>query len=233
VTRIVSEGGEILFVGTKRQAQPIVEAEAKRANMFFVKHRWLGGALTNFRTIRASIDRLKDLEKRRDENGLEGLTKKEKLGVERDIIKLTRVLGGIKEMARLPAALFIIDPYHESIARQEAKRLGIPIVAVADTNCNPEGIEYLMPGNDDATKSIQLFTEMIAQACLNGLALRETVTRDRVVSEERLGRKPLPREATGGKGKAYVTRPEAYETEVKGEYKGDQAGAELPKEGKE
>jgi small subunit ribosomal protein S2 len=227
VTRLVAEGGNILFVGTKRQAQSIVEEEAKKAGMFYVSHRWLGGTLTNFRTIRASIERLKDLEKKRNEGGLEGLTKKEKLGVEREIEKLTKALGGIKEMDRLPAALFIIDPHKEAITRMEANRLGIPIVAVADTNCNPEGIDHLIPGNDDAIKSIRLFTAKIAQACLDGLAQRETVMRERLSAQEEEQKTRLReiREARelAGKGRAYVSKPEAYEEKVEGEYKGGQA----------
>jgi len=233
ITRIVAEGGSVLFVGTKRQAQPIVAEEAKRANMFYVSHRWLGGTLTNFRTIRASIERLKDLEKKRNEGGLEGLTKKEKLGVEREIIKLTKALGGIKEMNQLPSIVFIIDPHKEAIARMEVSRLKIPIVAIADTNCNPEGIEYLIPGNDDAIKSIKLFTAKITQACLNGLAQRETVMREKLAGREGEPRS-LVREAremkpAAGKGRAYVSRPEAYEAQVEGEYKGDKAESEAPK----
>lgn len=220
VTELVAQGRSVLFVGTKRQAQQIVAEEAKRANMFSVTHRWLGGTLTNFKTIRASIDRLKDFEKKRDEGGLEGLTKREKLGVERAIVKLTRALGGIKEMNELPALLFLIDPQHEMIARKEANRLGIPIVAVADTNCNPHGIDHLIPGNDDAIKSIRLFAAKIAQACLDGLSRRDQVLRDRLAREES---RSTSRVTEGQKGKAYVTKPEAYEEEVKGEYRGDAA----------
>ena len=225
ITRVVAEGGDILFVGTKRQARPIVEEEARRANMHFVTHRWLGGTLTNFRTIQASINRLKDLEKKRDQGGLEGLTKKEKLGVERDIIKLTKSFGGIKEMNRLPAIIFILDPHKEAITRLEAVRLSIPIVAVADTNCNPEGIDHLIPGNDDALKSIKLFTAKVAQACLDGLAQRQAVVREKVISQEESGNSS--RGATGSKGKAFVYKPEAYEDNSTGEYKETLATAPL------
>lgn len=203
IAKIVSEGGNVLFVGTKRQAQPIVEEEAKKAGMFYVTHRWLGGTLTNFRTIRASIDRLKDLEKKRDEGNLEGLTKKEKLGVEREIEKLTKAFGGIKEMNGLPAVIFIIDPHKEAIAREEANRLRIPIVAVADTNCNPDGIDLLIPGNDDAIKSIRLFAAKVAEACQDGLTQRDAVLRERVREREE---GPLQREAAGTKGKAFVAK---------------------------
>lgn len=224
VSRTVAEGGNVLFVGTKRQAQSIVEDEVKRCGMFYVTHRWLGGTLTNFRTIRASIDRLKDLEKKRDEGGLEGLTKKEKLGVEREIIKLTKSFGGIKEMDRIPAIVFIIDPHKELIVRKEANRLGIPIVAVADTNCNPEGIEYLIPGNDDAIKSIRLFTAKIAQACLDGLAQRDAVLRDKLAQQDG-DRESLPREAAGAKGKAFVSQAEKFEGETAGSFSAEQVEA--------
>lgn len=208
ITRAVAEGGSVLFVGTKRQAQPIIEEEAKKAGMFFVSHRWLGGTLTNFRTIRASIERLKDLEKKRDENNLAGLTKKEKLGVERQIIKLTKAFGGIKEMNGLPSVIFIIDPHKESIAREEANRLKIPIVAIADTNCNPNGLDHLIPGNDDAIKSIRFFASKISQACLDGVAQRDAVLREQVREKEE---GPQQREAAGTKGKAFVSKPEAFE----------------------
>ncbi len=212
ISRRVSEGGNVLFVGTKRQAQPIIEDEAKKAGMFFVSHRWLGGTLTNFRTIRASIDRLKDLEKKREENNLAGLTKKEKLGIEREIEKLTKAFGGIKEMNGLPAVIFIIDPHKEAIAREEANRLKIPIVAIADTNCNPNGIDFLIPGNDDAIKSIRLFAGKIAQACVDGVAQRDAVLREKV-REKSQDEAPATREAAGTKGKAFVSKPDAYEEE--------------------
>ncbi len=223
LTKVVSEGGDVLFVGTKRQAQMIVAEEARRCSMFYVTHRWLGGTLTNFRTIRASIERLKTLEKRRDEEGLEGLTKKEKLGVEREIQKLTKSLGGIKEMTRLPAAVFILDPHMEQITLKEAILHKIPVVALGDTNCNPEGIDYLIPGNDDAIKSIRLFTATIAAACLDGLTRRQEVMRQGAAEA------PLPREVVGARGRAFVSKPESYENEVKGEYRAGQAAVEALK----
>lgn len=228
IEKTIAEGGDVLFVGTKRQAQGIIEQEAKRCQMYFVNQRWLGGTLTNFRTIRSSIERLQELEKKRDEGGLEGLTKKEKLGVEREIIKLTKAFGGIKGMSRLPSALFVIDPHTESIALLEARRLKIPVIALADTNCNPEGIDYLIPANDDAIKSINLFTSRVAQACLDGLARRDSVLRGRI-SKEGESSKPLSREAVGAKGKAYVSKPEAYEEPVNGEFRaGEGEPAEKP-----
>ncbi len=212
----------MLFVGTKRQAQAILEEEAKKCGMFYVSHRWLGGALTNFRTIRASIERLKDLEKKRDEGGLEGLTKKEKLMVEREIEKLTKSFGGIKEMNHLPSVIFVIDPHKEAIAQEEARRLHIPIVAVADTNCNPDGIDHLIPGNDDAIKSIRLFASKVAQACLDGLAQREAVQRARA-SRDRDEDAPAVREAAGAKGKAYVSKADKYEESTEGAFSSDMA----------
>jgi small subunit ribosomal protein S2 len=187
--------------------------------MFYVSHRWLGGTLTNFKTIQTSINRLKDLEKKKAENGLEGLTKKEKLMVEREIINLTKSFGGIKEMNRLPAILFIVDPHKEDIALLEANRLRIPVVAVADTNCNPEGIDYLVPGNDDAIKSIKLFTAKVVQACQDGMGQRENVLRDRIAADR--GETPGTREAAGGKGKAFVSKAEEYEEPTEGVFKAD------------
>lgn len=231
ITKVVSEGGDLLFVGTKKQAQSIVEDEARRCNMFYVNRRWLGGTLTNYRTIRASIDRLKNLEKKRDEGGFEGLTKKEKLGREKEIRKLTQALGGIKEMVRLPAVVFLIDPHKEHIAQAEANRLRIPVVALADTNCNPEAIDYLVPGNDDALKSIRLFCHKIADTCLEGVAEREGVARAKLVEEER-GEEATSREAVvGAKGHAYVSRPEGYEAAVDGEYTTAKAEEEKLKNG--
>ncbi|HEX5037394.1 MAG TPA: 30S ribosomal protein S2 [bacterium] len=226
ITKAVSEGGNVLFVGTKRQAQPLIEEAAKEAQMFFVSHRWLGGTLTNFRTIQASIARLKDLEKKKEEDGLAGFTKKEKLMIEREIIKLKKSFGGIQEMSRLPAVIFVIDPHKEDIALQEANRLHIPVVAVADTNCNPEGIDYLIPGNDDAIKSIKFFTSKVIQACLDGLSQREAVLRSLTERSEA----PMPREAAGSRGKAFVSKADAYESDTSGEYRGSQAAAEAVKQ---
>lgn len=225
ITKVVSEGGEILIVGTKKQAQAIVEEEAKRCQMFYVNRRWLGGTLTNYRTIKDSINRLKELEKKLQEGGFEGLTKKERLGVEREVASLTRVLGGIKEMTRMPTALFLIDPQNERIALQEANRLGIPVVALADTNCNPAGIDHLIPGNDDAIRSIRLFTHKIADACLEGVEIRSTVMREKVAEGSQV---EGPREKeVGERGKAYVSRAEAYDAEVAGGYSSKQAEKEV------
>ncbi|MBH22883.1 MAG: 30S ribosomal protein S2 [Myxococcales bacterium] len=172
VSDLVAKGETVMFVGTKKQAQDIVKEEAMRADQFFITHRWLGGTLTNLRTIRKSIDRLRTLEKMTIDGSFERYTKKEVLSFEREREKLDRVLGGIKHMERQPGALFLIDPKKEHIPVKEANRLGIPIVALIDTNCSPDGIDYIIPGNDDAIRSIKLFTSRIADACIEGAKRR-------------------------------------------------------------
>jgi small subunit ribosomal protein S2 len=174
IRELVSNGQSILFVGTKKQAQEIVEEEAKRCGMYYVSQRWLGGMLTNFATIQARIDYLVRLEDRRDKGELDHLSKKEKMKVEKEIARLNKLLGGFKEMTTLPGALFIVDPTKEKIALAEAKKVGIPIIAVVDTNCDPTGIEYLIPANDDAIKAIKLICSKIADAVLEGKMLKET-----------------------------------------------------------
>ena len=163
-----ANGGSLLFVGTKKQAQDTIYEEAVRCGMFYVNQRWLGGTLTNFATIRKSIARLKKLEEMKTSGEYENLPKKEVLGLERERQKLEKALVGIKEMEQLPAALFVIDPRKERIAVAEAQRLAIPIVAIVDTNCDPTGIEYPIPGNDDAIRAIRLMTSRIADAVIEG-----------------------------------------------------------------
>jgi small subunit ribosomal protein S2 len=170
VSEATGKGGTVLFVGTKKQAQDAVREEASRSGMFFVTNRWLGGTLTNFKTVKQGIERLKTIEKMAADGTYERLPKKEIASLEREREKLEKNLGGIKEMSRLPAAIFVIDTKKEHIAVHEANRLGIPVVAVVDTNCDPEGIDYVIPGNDDAIRSIRLFTGKIAEACLEGKA---------------------------------------------------------------
>jgi len=167
---VVADGGKVLFVGTKRAARDAVRAEAQRCNMPFVCHRWLGGMLTNFKTVKQSIKRLTDLEQMSDDGTFEQLGKKEVLGLRREMEKLERSLGGIKEMASLPDALVVIDVGHENIAVREATKLGIPVVAVVDTNCSPDEVTYLVPGNDDAMRAIQLYAAGMADSVLNGKA---------------------------------------------------------------
>ncbi|KAB2838268.1 30S ribosomal protein S2, partial [bacterium] len=162
IAEAVGNGSDILFVGTKKQAQDVIEEEAKRCGMYYVTNRWLGGTLTNFRTIKSSIDRLKDLQKKKDDGTFAVLSKKEILMIDREIEKLQRSLGGIQDMTRLPGVMVVIDPNLEHIALHEANVLGIPIVALGDTNCDPDPIEHLVPGNDDALRSIKLFVAQVA-----------------------------------------------------------------------
>jgi small subunit ribosomal protein S2 len=173
VTREVKSGGTVLFVGTKRQAQAIIREEAKRCGMYYVDHRWLGGMLTNFQTIKNSIDRLKAIESMQLDGSINRFPKKEILLMEKERIKLERNVGGIKDMRNIPTVLFVVDPKKEAIAVSEAKKLGIPVVAVTDTNCDPECVDYVIPGNDDAIRSIRLLTHHIAEAILAGQAMRD------------------------------------------------------------
>lgn len=174
----VANGGTILFVGTKRQAQETIAREAMRAGQPYVNERWLGGTLTNWRTISQRIDHLKDLERRRDEGEFELLTKKEALMNEREIEKLNIRLGGIRDMKRLPDLLFVVDVFREDTAVREANILDIPIVAVVDTNCDPEMIDYVIPANDDAIRAIKLITSVMADAVLEGKAMRKEELED-------------------------------------------------------
>jgi small subunit ribosomal protein S2 len=171
ISTTVARGQNVLFVGTKRSAQEIVAEEAKRAGMFYANNRWLGGTLTNSQTVRKSIERLNQLERARDEGRFELLSKKDALQLHREIAKMNKSLGGIKEMRGTPGAMFIVDPKREYIATREAVKLKIPVVALCDTNCNPDGIDYVIPGNDDAIKSINLFVAAIAEACIQGAAM--------------------------------------------------------------
>lgn len=164
----VARGDRVLFVGTKKQAQDAIMEESLRAGQYFVNNRWLGGMLTNFSTIKASIDRLKKIEAMAADGTLEQYTKKEALQLEREREKLEKNLGGIKNMTKLPGAVFIIDPKKEAIAVKEANKLGIPVIAVVDTNCDPDNIDYIIPGNDDAIRAIRLFASYMAEACIEG-----------------------------------------------------------------
>ena len=165
---VVSSGEQVLFVGTKKQAQDSIVEESQRCSMFCVSNRWLGGTLTNFRTIKKNIEKLKDLEAMKSDGRIKELSKKEALEIEREIAKLEYSLGGIKDMEHLPGAIFIVDPRKERIAAAEAKKLGIPSVGLLDTNCDPDDLDYIIPGNDDAIKAIRLFASRIADACIEG-----------------------------------------------------------------
>ena len=169
VRETVARGGRILFVGTKRQAsQPIADA-AEQSAQYYMNHRWLGGTLTNWKTVSQSINRLREIDERMAE-GAEGLTKKERLGMERDQAKLQASLGGIREMGGLPDLLFVIDVGKEDLAISEARKLGIPVVAVVDTNCSPDGVDFVIPGNDDAARAIGLYCDLAARAALDGMS---------------------------------------------------------------
>ncbi len=205
----VGEGHDVLFVGTKRQAQDIISQEAERCGMYYVSQRWLGGALTNFKTIKASIDRLHDLQKKKEDGTFAALSKKENLDIDRQIEKLERSLGGVKNMTRIPGVIVVVDPKKERIALHEAKVLGIPTIAIADTNCDPEGIDYLIPSNDDSIRAVRLIVSKLAESVMTGKLKREE--RARAEADRVQEKKAGPREARAGKGVAYVSKPEEFE----------------------
>ncbi|RYL92974.1 30S ribosomal protein S2 [Sporolactobacillus sp. THM19-2] len=191
VRDIAAEGGKILFVGTKKQAQDSVKAEAERSGQFYVNQRWLGGTLTNFETIRKRIKHLKDLEKMQEDGTFDVLPKKEVVGLKKEMAKLEKFLGGIKDMESLPQALFVIDPRKERIAIAEARKLHIPIIAIVDTNCDPDEIDVIIPGNDDAIRAVKLLTGKMADAVLeanqgeeNSDAAEETAETKNSANEE-------------------------------------------------
>ena len=181
VRQMTANKGVIMFVGTKRQAREIVKEEAMRCGSPYVDHRWLGGMLTNYKTVKASIKRLKDMEAMAEDGTFEKLAKKEALNYQREIVKLERSLGGIKDMNGLPDALFVIDVGYHKGAVAEAKKLGIPIIAVVDTNHNPEGLDYVIPGNDDSSRAIRLYARGVADEVLEG---RNQVVQEIISDEE-------------------------------------------------
>jgi len=184
IRELASQGEEILLVGTKKQAQEAIEQEATRCGMHYVNQRWLGGMLTNFATIQARIDHLVRLEDRKARGELENLPKKENLKLGREMAHLNRLLGGVKQMTRIPSAIFIIDPSKERIAVAEARKVGVPLVATVDTNCNPDEIDYLIPANDDAVKGVKLLCSIIADAVLEGKEVREAIVQELEGGEE-------------------------------------------------
>src|SRR5579883_2791832 len=213
VKSVVAGGGKVLFVGTKRSAREAIQKEALRCTMPYVNQRWLGGMLTNFKTIRQSIKRLNELDEMAQNGTLERRGKKEAQMLRREMDKLLRSLGGIREMSSLPDALFVIDVGHEEIAVHEARKLGIPVVAVVDTNCSPDGIDYVIPGNDDAMRAIQLYTTGIADAVLEGKAALPEVPagEDEFVELDEEGNpkrrsSPSRRPPAGGRGKKPAPR---------------------------
>jgi len=196
VGEMAAQGKTILFVGTKRQAQEAIAEEAGRCGMYYVNNRWLGGLLTNMVTVQRSIKRLKELDAMANEQGWEGRSKKEVIRLERERKSLQQNLAGIKEMQGLPDVMFVVDSNKESIAVAEARKLGIPVVAVVDTNCDPEEVDYVIPGNDDALRAIRLFTTKIADAVVEGraLATEHEFTAEKLVTEEGQSEEQLPAE---------------------------------------
>jgi len=243
IKTIVADGGKVLFVGTKRAARDAIREQADRCEMPHVSHRWLGGMLTNYKTVRQSVKRLKELEQMGEEGAFERLTKKEVLGLNREQEKLERSLGGIKNMNSLPDVLFIVDVDYEDIAVKEANKLGIPVVAVVDTNCSPDHIDYIIPGNDDAMRAITLYSTLVADAVIDGksslpevaLGEDEFVELDeegkpKRAGKKKSGRKPA-RKATVKK-KADVTKSAAAAKAAgaKAEAKAEPADKPLPGE---
>ena len=185
VRDICSKGEYVLFVGTKKQAQETIYEQATRCGMFYVNHRWLGGMMTNFQTIKRSVDRLNKLEAMKNEEIYNLLPKKEVLELEKERSRLERSLGGIKNMDRLPGAIFTVDPKKEKIAVKEARKIGIPSIGIVDTNCNPDELDYIIPGNDDAIRAIHLFASKIADACIEGRQLYEKQLQTEEAKEEK------------------------------------------------
>jgi len=204
-------GKTVLFVGTKRQAQDAVREEAERAGQYYVNQRWLGGLLTNFQTVQKSIKRLKDLEAMQTDGRYEKLTKKERIKLDREREGLNKNLSGIKSMNRLPDIVFIIDVRKEEIAVAEANRLGIPIVAVVDTNCSPEGIDYVIPGNDDALRAVRLFASRIADSILEG---QQIATEGGVVAQAEEGSEGVTAEPAANEAEAATVEPATESTEA-------------------
>jgi len=210
VTNTVSEGHSVLFVGTKKQAQESIIEESERCGMFYVSNHWLGGTMTNFQTIKKSIARLKELEGMVSDGTINRYTKKEALKMEKDLAKLQKNLGGIKDMDGLPGAVFLVDPKKEHIAVREARKLGIPVIAIADTNCDPDDIDHIIPGNDDAIRAIRLICSKIADACIEGHNLAE----ERLRAEAELSKRAEADKKSEDEGKKELS------TEEEGKEKG-------------
>lgn len=197
VKESAQEGSTVLFVGTKKQAQDSVAEEAARCGMHYVNQRWLGGMLTNFATVKQSIDRLKKIDAMFEDGTIDAYTKKEALQFTRDREKLQKTLGGIKTMNKLPGVIFVIDPKNEEIAVQEANKLGIPVVAVVDTNCDPDPIDYVIPGNDDAIRAIRLLSAKMADAIIEGVQARKAALQKDTEASEEYAPEEVAAEATG------------------------------------
>jgi len=195
VRDLVADGGTLLFVGTKKQAQDSVKSEAERCGMYYVNQRWLGGTLTNFQTIRQRINRLKEIERMREDGTFDVLPKKEVVGLNKELERLEKFLGGIKDMERLPDALFVVDPRKERIAIAEARKLKIPVIAIVDTNCDPDEVDVVIPGNDDAIRAVKLLTAKIADAVVEANQ-GETVSEEAPVEEAEEVKETEPEEIT-------------------------------------
>ncbi|MBN2124232.1 MAG: 30S ribosomal protein S2 [Deltaproteobacteria bacterium] len=218
IVKTVADGYPVLFVGTKKQAHDAIVEESERCGMFCVVNRWLGGTLTNFQTIRKSISRLKELEGMQKDGTINRYTKKEALRMEKELVKLEKNLGGIKDMDDLPGAVFIVDPKKEHIAVRETKKLGIPLVAIADTNCDPDDIDYIIPGNDDAIRAIRLICSKMADACVEGHKLAEERLRAEAQASEETEKPEEAQERAptgdGEKGPEVIRVPKKDEEET-------------------
>lgn len=221
--KVTSEGKKVLFVGTKKQARDIVAQEAKRADQYAVTNRWLGGTLTNYSTIKASIDQLKKYNAMEESGELQALNKKHLARITKHREKLHKNLGGITEMRKLPGALFIIDPSKEHTAVLEANRLGIPVISVVDTNCDPTGIDFVVPGNDDAIKSIRLFCSLVAEACIEGQSKYQEKLRANEIQEEKEDKTEAP--VSRFEGHVDLVTPDEAELAMKAE-EGEAAATE-------
>ena len=231
VRETVAKGGSVLFVGTKRQAQQPIADAAEKCAQYYMNHRWLGGTLTNWQTVSQSIKRLKDIDEKLTE-GAEGMTKKERLGLERTQGKLQSSLGGIREMGGRPSLLFVIDVNKEDLAIAEARKLGIPVVAVVDTNCPPDGIDYIIPGNDDAARAINLYCDLVARAALDGMSAQlgaagvdlgalEQAPAEEAIAEEPPAKKGAPAAAEAKAADAPAKEAKADEAEAKANAKAE------------
>jgi small subunit ribosomal protein S2 len=218
IKQVAENGDKVLFVGTKKQAQDSISEESLRAGQYFVNNRWLGGMMTNFATIKKSVDRLKKIEAMATDGTFDLITKKEGLQLERERTKLEKNLGGIKMMSKLPGAIFVIDPKKEAIAVSEARKLGIPVVAVVDTNCNPDDIDYIIPGNDDAIRALRLFASTIADACIEGAEARQASLRTDAEGADQATPEIKPEATAEAKPEATAeAKPEAVVEEAKPE----------------
>jgi len=216
IVDLVANGESILFVGTKKQARESIYEEANRCEMFYVHNRWLGGMLTNFQTIKQSIDRLNYLNNIINDESINLFPKKERLKLQKSRVKLDDVLGGIRSMNKLPGAIFVVDPKNEAIAVREGKRLNIPIIAIVDTNCDPDNIDYIIPGNDDAIRAIRLISSRIAQACIEGkqcLLEKQQAEADKEIEDEAEGL-PVDSELKPGKRKVIADGSEGPVVEI-------------------